>query len=187
MGSSFHSSLIVIRKLSFFFCLFVLSAVLREIVFALAPNSSSTASSVLLIRFAIFRALDVYSTDCANIVLSQRPSLVRSKSRAHGDGYLNILLIQLRDAIVGIITVYLTMNCRRPYRQSEGLLFHYVPGARLVYCEHTLCFAGVRQTQWRCRQLVEVLAIRRWPATDTIHSVFPLFVALRHVNLRVAL
>lgn len=94
-------------------------------------------SSVLLIRFAIFRAVDIYSTNSVNIVFWQWPSLVRSKSWAHGDGYLNILLIQLRDTIVGIITVYLTVNCRRPYLQSEGLLFHYVPEARAcVLCAH---------------------------------------------------
>lgn len=96
-------------------------------------------SPVLLIRFAIFRPPDIYSANSVNIVFSQRPSLVRSKSQAHSGGYLNILLIQLCDTIVGIITVYLTVNCRRPYLQSEGLLFHYVPEARAcVLCAHSV-------------------------------------------------
>lgn len=46
-------------------------------------------SSVLLIRFAIFRSLDVYSSYSVNIVLSLRPSPVRSKSWARGEGYLS--------------------------------------------------------------------------------------------------
>lgn len=62
-----------------------------------------------------------------------------------------------------------------------------LPKQEPAYCAHTLCFAEIWQTQWRRRQLVEVLVICRWPATDTIHSVFPLFVGFPHVNLQVAL
>lgn len=150
----------------FFASLFALPPVLREIVFALAPNSSSMTSSVLLIRFAIFRAVDVYSTDSVNIVLSQRPSPVRSKSRAHGDGYLNILLIQLRDTIVGIITVYLTMSCRRPYLQSEGLLFHYFPRARACVLWAHFVFrwntANTMAMSATCRSVSDLSMARHW-------------------------
>lgn len=65
------------------------------------------------------------------------------KARADGDSCLNILLIQLCDTIVGIITVYLTVNCCRPYLESEGLLFHYVPEQEPASCVHTLCFTGI--------------------------------------------
>lgn len=65
------------------------------------------------------------------------------KARADGESCLYILLIQLCDTIVGIITVYLTVNCGRPYLQSEGLLFHYVLKQEPMYCAHTLCFTGI--------------------------------------------
>lgn len=81
------------------------------------------------------------------------------KARTDGDGCLYMLLIQLCDTIVGIITVYLTMNCCCPYLQSVGLLFHYVPTQEPTCCAHTLCFTGIHWTQWRSQQLVEVLLI----------------------------
>lgn len=62
--NSFHSSLIVIRRL--LACRFASPS--HEIVFALTSHSHSMTSSALLIRFAIFRALDIYSTNSVNIV-----------------------------------------------------------------------------------------------------------------------
>lgn len=62
--NSFHSSLIVIRRL--LPCRFASPS--HEIVFALMSHSHSMTSSALLIRFAIFRALDIYSTNSVNTV-----------------------------------------------------------------------------------------------------------------------
>lgn len=124
-------------------------------LFALMSHSLSMTSSLLLISFAIFRALDIFSANSVNIMFLATAKSCMIKARADGDSCLYILLVQLCDTIVGIITVYLTVNCCRPYLQSEGLLFHYVP----MYCAHTLCFTGIPWTQWRSQQLVEVLLI----------------------------
>lgn len=72
----YHSSLIAITKL--FSCqIATLQPIpLHEHLFALTSHSHSMTSSLLLIRFAIFRALDVYSANSVNIVFLQQPSLV---------------------------------------------------------------------------------------------------------------
>lgn len=79
LNSSFRSSLIVIRKL--LTCRFATlrDVPLHEILFALTSHSLSMTSSLLLIRFAIFRALDIYSANSVNIVFLQQPRLVWSK------------------------------------------------------------------------------------------------------------
>ena len=55
------------------------SSPLHEILFALIPHSHWMTSSLLLIRLAIFGALDIYSANSVNTVFLQRPSLVWSK------------------------------------------------------------------------------------------------------------
>lgn len=52
---------------------------LHESLFALTSHSLWMTSSLLLVRFAIFRALDIYSANSVNIVFLQQPSLVWSK------------------------------------------------------------------------------------------------------------
>lgn len=76
LNSSFRSSLIVIRKLLTRRFATLRAIPLHEILFALTSHSLSVTSSLLLIRFAIFRALDIYSDNSVNIVFLQQPRLV---------------------------------------------------------------------------------------------------------------
>lgn len=49
---------------------------LLQLLFALTAHSHRMTSSLLLIRFAIFRALDIYSAKSVNTVFLLQPSLV---------------------------------------------------------------------------------------------------------------
>lgn len=73
---------------------------LHLILFAPASNSLSVTSLPCLIRFAIFRPSDVHPANSANIFLQF--CVIKGKSNGP-----YMLLIQLCDTIVSILTVYL--------------------------------------------------------------------------------
>lgn len=75
----YHSLVTVIRK--HFICQIATLQPIpsHQLLFAQTSHSHWMTSSLRLIRFAIFRALDIYSANSVNIVFLQQPSLVWSK------------------------------------------------------------------------------------------------------------
>lgn len=115
---------------------------LHQIVFAPTSYSLSVTSSLHLVRFAIFRPLDVHPANSANINSLQRLSFAWSKA--------NQVALHAVDSAVRYYCQHpnclFEVNCCHPYLQSGGPLFRYFPEWDPMYCAHTLGFTGRPRT-----------------------------------------
>lgn len=141
---------------------------LHRILFAPTSHSLSATSSLHVVRFAIFRPLAVHPAN--HEFFKAAKFFSRSK-----------LMGWPAHAVDSAVRYYcqhpsclFELNCCHPYlRLGGGALFPYFPERDPMYCAHTL---GFKNTMVKFSKLAKCYwSPDSWPDTDTILSVFLLF------------
>lgn len=175
-----HSSLIVIKKLLTCHIATLQPIPLHEILLTLTSHSHSMTSSLLLIRFAIFGALDIYSAYSVNTVFLQQPSLVWSKLEPMAiaaciycwfscEILLSASKLFIWPWIVAVLICSPRGYCSIMFLRKSLLIVRTLC-VSLGYTEHNGEVSNLLKCYWSVDAVL-----------DTIHSFFPLFSGFQHV------